>query len=224
MVRMNLVQALMVEGRHAEAVREATALYPRMLAVFGPAHEMTLQLLSTRAQSEASLERWDAAIADTGRVHAIAVRKQGPASFFSLVSLADGATAKCRAGRRREALAELATAAALARRGFPGSGLEGGIDYAWGACLIEDGRFEQAAARLKGIDRAAVTQLAADAGWGANLDLANAQIAYARGDLAAARRDLAAAGTVFGRPGGDAWQTRAYRTLEARLAASAGPE
>lgn len=220
MVRMNVVQALMVEGRHAEAVKEATALYPQMLAVFGPEHEMTLQLLATRAQSEASLERWDDAIADTDRVHAIAVRKQGPASFFSLASLTDGATARCRSGRRAEALRDLAGAHDVARKVFPDSGLQGGIDYAWGACLIEDGRFDEAAARLKGIDREAVTQLAADAGWGANLDLAEAQIAFARGDLAAARRSLAAAGTVFAKPGADAYQARAYAALAARLAPS----
>jgi DNA-binding winged helix-turn-helix (wHTH) protein/serine/threonine protein kinase len=220
MVRMNLVQALMVEGRHAEAVAEADALYPRLLAVLGPEHEMTLQLLSTRAQSEASLERWDAAIADTARVHAIAVRKQGPASFFSLVSLADGATAKCRSGRHAEALADLAKAHEIAHRAFPGSGLQGGIDYAWGECLISEGRFEQAARTMKGIDRAAVTQLAADSGWGANLDLANAQIAYARHDLALARRDLEAAAPIFSKPHADPYQARAFKRLEAQIAAA----
>ncbi|MBS0333759.1 MAG: hypothetical protein JSS35_13405, partial [Proteobacteria bacterium] len=151
------------------------------------------------------------------RVHDTAVRKQGPASFFSLASLADGATAKCRSGRRAEALAELAEGHDLAARAFPGSGLQGGLDYAWGACLIEAGRFEEAARRLAGIDRNAVSQLAADADWGANLDLAEAQIAYARGDLPAARRALTAAGTVFSKPDANAYQATAYRTLKARL-------
>src|SRR3546814_3595356 len=54
MVRMNLVQALMVEGRHAQAVAEANALYPRMAAVLGPEHEMTLHLLSTRSEEHTS--------------------------------------------------------------------------------------------------------------------------------------------------------------------------
>ena len=72
MVRLNLAQALMVQGKYADSVGEADAVYPKMLAALGPLHELTLQVLSTRAQSEGALERWDAAIADTQLVHAAA--------------------------------------------------------------------------------------------------------------------------------------------------------
>lgn len=48
---------------------------------------MTLQLLTTRAQSEGILERWDDAIRDDLRVHDLAVRKQGPKSFFAVATL-----------------------------------------------------------------------------------------------------------------------------------------
>jgi tetratricopeptide (TPR) repeat protein len=218
MVRMNLAQALMIQGRHAEAVDVADAVYPTMLEVLGPEHEMTLQLLSTRAQSEGALERWNAAIADTDRVHAAAVRKQGESSFFSLASLTDGATAKCRSGRPAEALVELARAQAHAHEAFPASGLEGAVRYAWAACLLAQGRVDDAERRLAGIRRAAVAQLAGDPDWGANLDLAQAQIAYARHDLPAARAALAAAAPAFAKPTAEPYQVRAFRKLAAELA------
>lgn len=218
MVRMNLAQALMIQARHAEAVEEADRLLPKIQSVLGPEHEMTLQLLSTRAQSEGALERWDAAIADTARVHAVAVRKQGERSFFALASLTDGASAKCRSGRRSEALREFAEGWRHARAAFPGSGLEGAVAYAWGACLIADGQIEAGAARLAGIDRKAVAQLAGDPDWGANLDLAQAEVAFARGDLPAARRALDAAAPAFAKPTAEAYQVRAYRRLREKLA------
>ena len=60
-----------------------------MVATLGPDHEMTLQLLTTRAQSHGSLEQWDAAIRDGMAVHRLAVAKQGPKSFFAIATLAD---------------------------------------------------------------------------------------------------------------------------------------
>ncbi|WP_293375517.1 winged helix-turn-helix domain-containing protein [Phenylobacterium sp.] len=218
MVRMNLVQALMIQARHAEAVDEANRLYPKLLAALGPDHEMTLQLLSTRGQSEGALERWDAAIADTGLVHQMAVRKQGEGSFFAIASAADGGTAKCRSGRRAEALNDLAAAWRQAHIAFPGSALQDALAFAWGACLIDDGQVEAGAARLAGIDRKGVAQLTGDPDWGANLDLANAQIAVARGDKAAARQALDAAAPAFSKPTAEAYQVRAYRLLREKLA------
>src|SRR6185312_11081052 len=102
-----------------------------------------------------ALERWDDAIADTRRVHEIAVRKQGEGSFFAIVSLTDGASAQCRAGPRAEA-----------HLAFPGAALQDGVDYAWGACLLADGQVDAAARRLAGIHRAAVAQLTGDPDWG----------------------------------------------------------
>ncbi|MBS0335176.1 MAG: winged helix-turn-helix domain-containing protein [Proteobacteria bacterium] len=218
MVRMNLVQALMIQARHDEAVAEAGRLYPKLLATLGPENEMTLQLLSTRAQSEGALERWDAAIADTGLVHQVAVRKQGEGSFFALASATDGATAKCRSGRRAEAIGELAATWRAAHAAFPGSALEGAVAYAWGACLIADGQVDAGAAHLAGIDRKAVAQLAGDPDWGANLDLADAEVAFAHGDAAAARRALDAAAPALAKPTAEPYQVRAYRRLREKLA------
>jgi len=219
MVRMNLAQALMVQGKHAEAVAEADALYPKLAATLGADHEMTLQLLSTRAQSEGVLERWDAAIADTRRVHEAAVAKQGPRSFFAIASLADMATSQCRAGRLAEGLKSAAAAHAAAHAGFAGSALEQGVAFAWADCLILARRYDEAEVKLTGIDPDAVARLAADADWGANLALARAEIAMARGDRDDARRDLQGVAKVYSKPGADPYQARRYRALQTALGA-----
>ena len=101
-VRLNLAQAFMIENKHAEAIQEASAIYPEFVSRLGPDHELTMQLLTTRAQSEGSLGLWDDAIRDDFAIHDIAVRKQGPLSFFAVGTLADGSLAQCRAGHYRE--------------------------------------------------------------------------------------------------------------------------
>jgi DNA-binding winged helix-turn-helix (wHTH) protein/serine/threonine protein kinase len=57
-VRLNLAQAYMIQNKNVEAVKEANAIYPAFVAALGPDHELTMQLLTTRAQSEGSLEMW----------------------------------------------------------------------------------------------------------------------------------------------------------------------
>ena len=213
MVRLNLAQALMIQGKHAQAVAEADALYPKMLIRLGPEHELTLQLLSTRAQSEGALDRWDAAIADTRKVHAIAVKTVGPGSFFGIASLTDGATAQCRAGRLDGGLRDIAEARANAHAAFPGSALENAVDFTYANCLIRAGRFDEAERRLGGIKPQAVAQLAGDPDWGANLEIAKAEIALAKGDRAGARTRLAAAGPAMRKPAAEAYQVRLYRQL-----------
>jgi DNA-binding winged helix-turn-helix (wHTH) protein len=215
MVRLNLAQAYMIQGKHDQAVREANALYPKMLAVLGPEHELTLQLLSTRAQSEGALENWDAAIADTRAVHAVAVRTVGPGSFFGVASLTDGATAECRSGRLADGLRDVTEARAQANAAFAGSALENAVDFAWANCLILRGRFDEAQARLAGIKPAAVAQLAGDPDWGSNLDLARAQIALAKGRLQEARVELAAASPAMRKPTAEPYQVRLYGKLRA---------
>jgi hypothetical protein len=203
----------MIQGRHAAAVEEANRLYPKMVAVLGPDHELTLQLLSTRAQSEGALERWDASIADTRTVHAAALRTVGPRSFFAIASLTDGASAQCRAGRVGPGLADLAEARAQAHAAFPGSALENAVDFAWADCLILARSFAAAQPHLAGIDPKAVAQLSGDPDWGANLDIAQAEIALAQGqpDLARARLDAAAA--AMAKPKAEPYQVRRYRRL-----------
>jgi DNA-binding winged helix-turn-helix (wHTH) protein len=216
MVRLNLIQALMIEGQHDRAIKEADALYPKMAAALGPEHELTLQLLSTRAQSEGALERWDAAIADTRMVHAAAIKTIGPRSFFAIASLTDGATAKCRSGRVGEGLADAAEAHAQAHPAFAGSALENAVDFTWANCLILSNRLGEAAPLLAGIKPAAVAQLAGDPDWGANLDIAEAQIALAKGQTALARERLASAAGAMRKPAAEPYQVRLYQKLRTR--------
>jgi serine/threonine-protein kinase len=58
-VRLNLAQAYMVQKKFKEAVEEANTIYPEFLDKFGPDHQLTMQLLTTRAQSEGSLGMFD---------------------------------------------------------------------------------------------------------------------------------------------------------------------
>src|SRR5579862_2691332 len=41
-VRLNLAQALMIQNKHADAVKEANAIYPEFLSRLGPDHELTM--------------------------------------------------------------------------------------------------------------------------------------------------------------------------------------
>ncbi len=54
-VRLNLAQAFMIQKKFREAVDEANAIYPDFLKKLGPDHQLTMQLLATRAQSEGSI-------------------------------------------------------------------------------------------------------------------------------------------------------------------------
>jgi DNA-binding winged helix-turn-helix (wHTH) protein len=228
-VRLNLVQSLMVQYRFADAIAEATALYPRMLATFGPDHELTLQLLTTRAQCYGSLEQFDHAIRDGLEVYRRAVKTNGPKSFFPIATLTDVATAQCRAGHAREGLqnAESAYGDALAAFGARAA-LTEGVAFTRAACLIALDQPRAAGPLLDQIDPASVAALAGDPHWGANLELAKAQVALALGDRAAARSHAGLAAQGFAYPGAESYQVRALATLKSQLTAdgsgSAAPQ
>ena len=218
MVRMNLVQALMIQREHAAAIAEAEPLYPRMVATLGPDHEMTLQLLTTRAQSHGALEQWDAAIHDGMVVHDLAVAKQGPKSFFAIATLTDVATAQCRASRLKEGLenAEAAHQESLAAFG-PDAALTQAVAYTRASCLIPLHRVDEADKLLAGIIPESVAALAGDPHWGANVELAKAQVAFERRDFDGARTHLDAAKPGFSVPKAEAYQVRAVTMLDASL-------
>lgn len=217
MVRMNLAQALMVQGRHADAIAQADLVYPGLRARLGEDHEMTLQVLTTRAQSEGVLERWDDAIRDDLHVHDVAVRRQGPGSFFAIATLSDAATAQCRAGRLADGTAHASEAHAAAVAGFARSALADATGFTLAECEIAAGRYDTAAEHLRGIDRAAVAQLAGDPHWGANVDLALARIAAAQGRTDEARRRLEASRVAFTAPTAEPYQVRLWRALDRTL-------
>src|SRR6202050_4171870 len=187
-VRLNLAQAFMIQNKHAEAIKETNAIYPEFVSRLGPDHELSMQLLSTRAQSEGSLEMWDEAIRDDFAIHELAVRKQGPLSFFAVATLADGSLAQCRAGRYRQGESN-------ARKAYEGSakafgaraGLSGATAYTLATCLIGLNRLDEAATLLQPIDAPTVAQLTGDPNWGADVTLAQADVAYRRGNYDAAR-------------------------------------
>src|SRR5712671_2042588 len=217
-VRLNLAQAFMIQNKHAEAVQEATAIYPEFVSRLGPDHELTMQLLTTKAQSEGSLERWDDAIRDDLNIHELAVHKQGPLSFFAIATLSDAALAQCRAGRYREGEANARQAYQASTKAFgPRAGLTGGAASTLADCLIGLGKLDEAGKLLDQIDVPAVAQLAGDPDWGAGVTLAQAEIAYRRGNYDAARDYVQTVTPVFTRKDAEPYQKRALESLRTAL-------
>jgi DNA-binding winged helix-turn-helix (wHTH) protein/serine/threonine protein kinase len=217
-VRLNLAQAYMIQNKHADAIKEANAIYPEFLSRLGPDHELTMQLLSTRAQSEGVLELWDDAIRDDLAIHELAVRKQGPQSFFAVATLTDASTAQCRSGRLRDGGVNARAAYETSTKGFgPGAALTGATAYGLASCLISLGKLDEAAALLQPIDTAQVAQLTGDPNWGANVILAQAEIAYRRGNVDVARGYLQTAAPAFSGKDAEPYQKRAVESLKAAL-------
>ena len=217
-VRLNLAQAFMIQNKHAEAVQEATAIYPEFVSRLGPDHELTMQLLSTRAQSEGSLGLWDDAVRDDLAIHELAVRKQGPLSFFAVATLSDAALAQCRAGRYGEGEPNARKSYDASVKAFgPRAGLTGGVADTLAACLIGLGKLDEASALLQQIDVSAVAQLTGDRDWGAGLTLKQAEIAYRRRNYDTARGYVETVTPVFTRKDAEPYQKHAFETLKAEL-------
>jgi serine/threonine protein kinase/DNA-binding winged helix-turn-helix (wHTH) protein len=217
-VRLNLAQAFMIQNKHEEAIKETTAIYPELVSRLGADHELTMQLLTTRAQSEGSLGLWDDAIRDDFTIHKLAVRKRGPLSYFAVATLSDGALAQCRAGRYREGEANARQAYEASTKAFgPRAGLTGGTASTLADCLIGLGKLDEASKLLDQVDVPAVAQLAGDPDWGAGVTLAKAEIAYRRGNYDAARNYVQTVTPVYTRENAEPFQKHALETLRAAL-------
>jgi len=217
-VRMNLAQAFMIEKKYPDAVKEANSIYPEFVSQLGPDHELTMQLLATRAQSEGSLELWDDAIRDDLAIHALAVRKQGPLSFFAIATLTDASLAQCREGRYREGESNARAAYESSTKGFgPRAGLTGATADTLASCLIGLGKLHEASALLQQIDIPVVAQLTGDPDWGAGVTLERAEIAYRNRDYQAARGYVETVAPVFTRKDTEPYQKRAFESLKAAL-------
>lgn len=217
-VRLNLAQAYMIQNKYPQTIREANAIYPAFVSRLGSDHELTLQLLSTRAQSEGALGLWDDSVRDDLSVYNVAVRKHGPFSFYAVATLSDVALAQCRGGHLAEGQANATKAYEASAKGFGmHAGLTGGTAYTEAECLIDQGKLAQASSLLQQIDVPAVAQLTGDSDFGAEVTLAKAQIAYRQGDLAMARKDIAEVAPVFARSSPEPYQQRAFETLKAAL-------
>jgi eukaryotic-like serine/threonine-protein kinase len=213
-VRLNLTQALMNQSKFAEAVQEANKIYPSFVAMLGEDHELTMQLLATRAQSEGSLGDWDGTIRDDLTIYRIASQKQGPLSFFPIATLSDASMAQCRAGRLDEGVANARKATDDSQKAFgERAGITDGARFALADCLISLGKLDEASALLQKVDEKAVTQLSGDPNWSANLALALAEIAFRRGDYATARKYADSAKPVFTRPDAEPYQKHALEVL-----------
>lgn len=217
-VRLNLAQAFMIQEKNEEAVRETTSLYPLYVARLGENHELTMQLLSTRAQCEGSMGRWDDAIRDDAEVHDRAVRKQGATSFFAIASLSDEALAECRAGRYREGESNARKAYESSAQAFgPRAGLTGGAADTLAGCLIGVNKLREASKLLEGIDTKAVAQLTGFPDWSATVALKQGQIAVREHDFTAARKYLEMARPAFTRPTAEAYQKKELEHLAADI-------
>ncbi len=213
-VRLNLAQAFMDERKNAEAVDETTKIYPAFVAKLGPDHELTMQVLATRAQCEGAIERYDDATRDDLELHRLAALKQGPASFFAIGSLTDASLAQCRGGHLSEGTVNARTAYEGARKAFgERAGLTGGTADTLAECLIEQNKLDEAAKLLDGIDPKSVAQLEGIADFAPTIQLARAEIACRRGDYAKARNDIQTAIPVFSRPDAEAYPKHKLETL-----------
>ncbi|HEX8711296.1 MAG TPA: tetratricopeptide repeat protein, partial [Terracidiphilus sp.] len=217
-VRLNLAQAYMIEHKNVEAVREATAIYPEFVSRLGADHELTMQVLTTRAESEGSMGDWNDTVRDDMTVYKLAVQKHGPRSFYAVATLSDAATAQCRAGHFAEGAANAQRAYEASLKGFgPGSGLAGGTAFAEANCLIPLGKLQEATALLGQVNVPVVAQLAGDPELGAEVAFAKAQIAYRGGNYGAAKSQLEQVAPAFARSDIEPYEKQQFDSLQASL-------
>jgi serine/threonine protein kinase len=206
-VRLNLAQAFMIERKFRESVQEASDIYPTFVSKLGPDHELTMQVLATRAQSEGSLGLFDDTVRDDVAIYHASVKKQGPLSFYSIATLSDASEAQCRAGHLVDGERNSRQALEAAVKAFGArSALAEGISLPLANCLVGQGRLQEAAGLLKGIDSKVVVQLTGDPDWGAGVTLAQAEIALRQGRYPEAAKYLDSVRPVFSRPDAEAYQ------------------
>jgi tetratricopeptide (TPR) repeat protein len=208
----------MIQNKNAEAVDETSQIYPSFVAKLGKDHELSMQVLGTRAQCEGTLGRWEDAIRDGLDLHQVAVQKQGPSSFFAVASLSDVSAAQCRAGRYAEGEANARSAYETSRKAFgERAGLTGATADTLADCLIQKNQLDEAVKLLESIDVKVVTQLTGIPDWSANLDLARAEISYRRGDYAAAQKEIQPAIPIFSRVDAEPYQKHRLENLRASI-------
>jgi hypothetical protein len=217
-VRLNLAQALMVQQKQREAIDETTRLYPLYVAKLGEDHELSMQLLTTRAESEGTLGLYDASVRDDLKIYQLAVRKSGAESFFAIATLSDAALAQCRGKHLAEGTANARRAYDASYKGFgPRAGLTGGAAHTLADCLIDQGKLDEASKLLENIDASAVGQQAGSKDWFATVEFSQAEIAYRRGDYPSARKHLAIAAPVLSRKDSEPYQRDALQKLTSAL-------
>lgn len=216
--RVNLAEALQVEKKYAETIDEANLIYPILVAKLGEDHEVPLAVLGARAAAEGSLGLWDVTVRDNLAIHNADVRRQGPASFYSLASLADAGLSQCWAGRYAEGEANARQAFEQSSKAFgPRAGITGGTAYALAVCLIGRNKLDEASELLQNIDVKAVTQLSGNDTFPPSVTLAQGEIAFRRGDYLSAQHDVGIAAPVFSRSDAPAGEKQSLQTLTRAL-------
>ncbi len=161
-----------------------------------------MTVLGTRAASEGYLDRLNEAIRDDLAIYHLAVRKQGPVSFFSIGMLTDAALSQCRAGRYADGEPNARKAFEESKKAYGArAGITGGCSYSLAVCLIGANKLEEASELLRNIDVRAVTELSSDSTVGASIELAQGEVAARRGDYALAKRCVDDAAPAFASPG-----------------------
>jgi len=217
-VRLNLAQAYMIQGKHQDAIRESTSIYPDFLLKFGPDHELTMQLLATRGQSEGSLGLFDETVRDDLAIYKVALQKQGPSSFYAIATLSDASTAQCRANHLAEGEVNSRKAYDASVKAFGlNAGISEGIALSLANCLIGLGRLPEATKLIDGIDPKIVSQLTGDPNIGAEVTLARAEIALRQGNYAEAQKYVEAARPALSQPDAETYQKQKLDTLRKEI-------
>ena len=198
---IQLAQALLIQGKYADAVAETNLIYPVLVKKLGQDHEATMTLLGTRAAAEGSIAMWDEAIGDDLTLYRFAVHKLGPVSYFSIAPLVDAALSQCLAGRYTEGESNARKALQIAKQAFgPHAAISGAGSFTLATCLIGGNRLQEASDLLQEVDAKAIMQLTGDDTIEASVALSRGEIAARRGDYVLAQHYLEAAAPVFDRP------------------------
>jgi hypothetical protein len=215
---LTLAQVLMVENRHREVIELTTEVYPEFVKVYGDSNQYSLQVLATRATSEAALEQWDAAIQDEVAVHNIAMKAQGPLGLFSTVPYSDLGLFECQAGKFSQGIPTAKWAYEQTQKAFKNrSGLVDSTAFALAFCDIGGGKANEAAALLARIDANSIAQLNGDPSFGANIALAKAQVALKQGNRSEASSQFALAQQMFRQQTPSSYQKRWLDRVQSAL-------
>ena len=217
---LNLGQVALLSGSPARAVTIFDRIYPDFLSVYGPDHRLTEILLGARAVGLAYLGRYDDSIRDDQILHAQAVAREGPTSFWALAMANDVSESQCRAGHIAQGLAgaQRVHADTLATFG-PSAALASESATTVAFCLILSGRPAEATALIDNVDARKAGTLVGDADFGAQLDVMRAAIDLSAGDVDGADLLLRGPRRVYARPDADPYLSHWTDRLSVQVAA-----
>jgi DNA-binding winged helix-turn-helix (wHTH) protein/serine/threonine protein kinase len=215
---LTLEQVLMSEDRHRDSIELANRIYPEFVKVYGDSNQYTLQVLATRATSEAALEQWEPAIQDEMIIHTVAVKAEGPLGLFATIPYSDLGLFECQSGRASQGMETTKAAYEQTRKAFAGrSGLVDATAFALAFCDIRSGKAKEAASLLQNIDATSISQLAADPAFGANVALAKAEAALEQGNRSEAAAEFSKAQRIFQQNSPSSYQKRWLGNVQSAL-------